>query len=350
MNNNGSPLKINFFHVLISIVCLIIFVVLIKTVQTPLNPEYYEHQPTYLLYEKDAPILNVALISDLDKESKMGNTWRSVLILGTLFKHGSTYDFVKKEEHNITLPINEKGRGMELSELLNFNEHLFAFDDRTGLVCSIDVTKKKAYPKYILMQGDGVSDKGMKIEWATIYKDHMYVGSIGKEFTTPTGEYLNDNPLFVKRIDSDGRIVSLNWKDKYTAIKNSVGIYGDGYMIHEAVTYTPTNDKWYFAPRKCSQEKYDDVLDETRACKYIVSTHDFQHFDVLEDPQHDTNRGFSTIKFLPHDEKKLVYLKSVEVGDKTETYIGMIATNGKILMQEKLVGKLKLEGIEFIPL
>ncbi|EKE38478.1 hypothetical protein ENUP19_0311G0018 [Entamoeba nuttalli] len=339
---------ISTLHIILTIICLVSFICCIKIFNTPLTPNSYQYQPNYKLYSKNSPFFRVAIISDLDKASKLNKKWRSSMIIGTIFKQGNTYEFQQQEEFNLTLGINENGRGMELSELLNFNGELYGFDDRTGVVMAIDLEKKKTYPRYILMDGDLNSDKGMKIEWATVYKDSMYIGSIGKEFTTPTGEYLNDNPLYIKKIDQNGKITAINWKNKYNNLKNAVGIYGDGYMINEAVTYSASANKWYFAPRKCSKEKYDDSKDETRGCPYIISTEDFSNFDIINDPQHDLNKGFSSIKVLPNDENKLLYLKSVEVGERSETYIGMITTSGEVLMQDKLVAKMKMEGIEFI--
>ncbi|GAT94146.1 apyrase putative [Entamoeba histolytica] len=352
MNKNDGLVYLHYGFVLVGIIVLFLFVFVfyIKLFNTSLTPNSYQYQPVYKSYHKNSPILRVALVSDLDKASKEGQMWRSVVIVGIIFRQGNSYDFQEQEEFNISLPINENGRGMELSELLSFNGSLYGFDDRTGLVCAIDIEKKKAYPRLILRDGDSFSDKGMKIEWATVYKDSMYVGSIGKEFTTPTGEYLNDNPLYVKQINVDGKVSVLNWKNKFNAIKNAVRIYGEGYMIHEAVAYSVSDNKWYFAPRKCSNERYDDIKDEVRGCPYIISTKDFIHFNIINDPQHDFNKGFSSIKILPHDENKLIYLKSVEVGKRSETYMGMISTTGEVIMKEKLITKMKMEGIEFIPI
>ncbi|ELP92921.1 apyrase, putative, partial [Entamoeba invadens IP1] len=290
--------NVNWKHLLIAFLLLIGFIVCVKTLRTPFIRSSYDYQENYKKYTKNAPVLRVAIVSDLDTASKDGKVWRALVMTGTIFKQGDLYDFSKDGEFNVTSAINEKGRGMELSELLNYKGVLYGFDDRTGLVCEIDMKQKKSFPRHILMDGDLKSEKGMKIEWATVYKDKMVIGSIGKEFTTPTGEYLNDNPLFVKTIDTNGKVEAFNWKDKYHALKKAVGIEGDGYFINEAVTYAASKNKWYFAPRKCSNERYDDTKDETRACKYIISTSDFSTFDVLNDPQHDLSKGFSSIKVL----------------------------------------------------
>ena len=46
------------------------------------------------------------------------------------------------------------GRGMELSELLVFNGHLYTIDDRTGIVYQIE-DKNKIFPWVVLSGGDG---------------------------------------------------------------------------------------------------------------------------------------------------------------------------------------------------
>ena len=54
--------------------------------------------------------------------------------------------------------LAEKGRGMELSELVVFNGKLYSVDDRTGIVYHID--GDKAVPWVILPDGDGSVAKG----------------------------------------------------------------------------------------------------------------------------------------------------------------------------------------------
>ena len=60
---------------------------------------------------------------------------------------------------------------MELSELCLFEGSLYSFDDRSGLVYEIvdfTASEPKAYPRYVLMEGDADTDKGFKAEWATV--------------------------------------------------------------------------------------------------------------------------------------------------------------------------------------
>ena len=43
-------------------------------------------------------------------------------------------------------------------------------------------------PRHILTEGNGVTNKGQKTEWATVKDGLLYVGSFGKEYTTPDGK------------------------------------------------------------------------------------------------------------------------------------------------------------------
>lgn len=55
--------------------------------------------------------------------------------------------------------ISEGGRGMELSDLCWYNDRLYSFDDRTGIV--YEIANGKAYVRYILRDGDGNTEKGI---------------------------------------------------------------------------------------------------------------------------------------------------------------------------------------------
>jgi soluble calcium-activated nucleotidase 1 len=66
----------------------------------------------------------------------------------------------------LTSRLSEDGRAMELSELVYYNHKLLAVDDRTGVIMAIE--NGKAVPQYILMDGNGKTNKGFKSEWATV--------------------------------------------------------------------------------------------------------------------------------------------------------------------------------------
>lgn len=85
--------------------------------------------------------------------------------------------------------LNEKGRAMELSDLVRYNNRLYSCDDRTGVVYEIlqGGEGAKAVPRYILMDGDGQTSKGFKCEWGTVKDGLLYIGSFGKEYTGSDG-------------------------------------------------------------------------------------------------------------------------------------------------------------------
>lgn len=120
----------------------------------PLSPP--EHTPQGTRYR-------IGVIADLDTNSRSDNklTWFSYMRRGYLLVSQSgdkvavewDADKLILESH-----LAEKGRGMELSELVAFNGKLYSVDDRTGVVYRID--GNKAVPWVILTDGDGSVPKG----------------------------------------------------------------------------------------------------------------------------------------------------------------------------------------------
>lgn len=119
----------------------------------PLSPP--EHTPQGTRYR-------IGVIADLDLNSHSGEmTWISYMRRGYLLVSQSgdkvavewDADKVALQSH-----LSEKGRGMELSELVAFNGKLYSVDDRTGVVYNIH--GNKAVPWVILTDGDGSVAKG----------------------------------------------------------------------------------------------------------------------------------------------------------------------------------------------
>lgn len=205
----------------------------------------------------------IAMIADLDTSSKVSkgdgsSTWRSYLKKGYL-----TYTVARSEiqiswDDGAPIVLESafalKGRGMELSELVTFNGRLLTFDDRTGLI--YEIVNDKPIPWVILLDGDGHSAKGFKAEWATVKEQTLYVGSMGKEWTTSAGDFENNNPMYVKAITPSGEVRSLNWVDNFKQLRlQSMQITWPGYMIHESGTWSEERNRWFFLPRRCSKEK-----------------------------------------------------------------------------------------------
>lgn len=105
----------------------------------------------------------IGIIADLDTQSRgsQEHTWFSYLKKGYLVLSDSgdrvTVEW-DKDESMLQSHLAEKGRGMELSELVVFNGKLYAVDDRTGVVYQIE--GNKVVPWVILPDGDGTVGKG----------------------------------------------------------------------------------------------------------------------------------------------------------------------------------------------
>ena len=175
----------------------------------------------------------IAVIADLDTDSKVKdkeNTWESFLKLGYLTWEDKTEAITidwDGEPLELKSSLATGGRGMELSELVVFNGQLYTVDDRTGVIYKVSKDKKGQYrviPWVILADGNGEETKGMKCEWMTVKDEHLYVGGLGKEWTTQDGTVLNFNPMFVKRISVHGEVEHLDWHDKYISLRSRAGI------------------------------------------------------------------------------------------------------------------------------
>ncbi|XP_017037931.1 apyrase [Drosophila kikkawai] len=303
----------------------------------------------------------IAMIADLDTNSKLkksdgSSTWQSYLKKGYL-----TYTVARAEiqiswDDGAPTVLESafalKGRGMELSELVTFNGRLLSFDDRTGLI--YEIVNDKPIPWVILLDGDGHSAKGFKSEWATVKQQTLYVGSMGKEWTTSAGDFENYNPMYVKAITPSGEVRSLNWVDNFKQLRlQSQQISRPGYMIHESGAWSEEKQRWFFLPRRCSKDKYNETKDEHMGCNVLVSADEkFSQIETVRlDPENTMpTHGFSSFKFLPGtDDSIIVALKSEELNGKTATFITAFDTTGKTLLPEvRIETEYKYEGFEFI--
>lgn len=136
------------------------------------------------------------------------NTWYALFKKGYISYSPKTKSIVVTWDENqptkLTTSYSLKGRGMELSELVVFNGKLLTFDDRTGLI--YEIVNDRAIPWVILMEGDGKNAKGFKSEWATVKDGMLYVGSMGKEWTTAEGKFENYNPMYIKSVTPQGEV------------------------------------------------------------------------------------------------------------------------------------------------
>ncbi|KAM6194203.1 LOW QUALITY PROTEIN: soluble calcium-activated nucleotidase 1 [Sarcoramphus papa] len=295
----------------------------------------------------------IGVIADLDTQSRGSeeHTWFSYLKKGYLVLSDSgdsvTVEW-DKDESVLQSHLAEKGRGMELSELVVFNGKLYAVDDRTGVVYQIE--GNKVVPWVILPDGDGTVGKGFKAEWLAVKDEHLYVGGLGKEWTTTTGEVVNENPEWVKVIGYKGDVGHENWVANYNALRAAAGIRPPGYLIHESASWSDTLQRWFFLPRRASHERYNEKADERRGTNLLLSsTQDFGDVTVGRVGEVVPTHGFSSFKFIPDtDDQIIVALKSEEDNGKIASYIMAFTLDGRFLLPETRIGSVKYEGIEFI--
>lgn len=142
----------------------------------------------------------------------------------------------------------------------------------------------------------------------------------------------------------------LNWIENYKTIRAAIGIEWPGYMIHESGMWSIFNRKWYFLPRRCSKERYNETRDEYMGCNVLISADEyFRKVNVVKLGDFKPTMGFSSFKFIPgSNDSVIVALQTEEINGKTTTYITSFTVDGEILLEPlKLDTMLKYEGIEF---
>lgn len=302
---------------------------------------------------KDGVRYRIGVIADLDTASRSSKaqTWFSFMKRGYLTLSDSRDKLqVQWDTDMLTLEshLSEKGRGMELSELVAFNGHLYSVDDRTGVVYRIE--ENRAVPWVILPDGDGSVSKGFKAEWLAVKDEHLYVGGLGKEWTTTSGEVVNNNPEWVKVVGYQGDVHHENWVPHYNSLRNAAGIEPPGYLIHEAAAWSNSFHRWFFLPRRASHERYEETADERRATNLLLSCPaDFSYINLRQVGPLNPTHGFSSFKFVPGTKDQIIVaLKSEEDAGKIATYMIAFTLDGQVLMPEIKIGNVKYEGLEFI--
>ncbi|KAL7298136.1 hypothetical protein TKK_0009138 [Trichogramma kaykai] len=316
---------------------------------------YNRSYPLTPAVRKDDEIkFGIGMISDLDEDSRQKSKkdlWRSHLKRGQLTWHPLKNEVSVKWDKGVTTfstTLNMKGRGMEFSELVVFDGRLLTFDDRTGVIYYFE--GDNAYPWVILMDGNGKSSKGFKAEWATVKDNQLYVGSTGKEKTTSKGEFVSNDPYWIKVVSPRGEVQAYNWTSNYKRLAKAIDIEPPGYVIHESGVWSDTRKKWFFLPRRCSKEKYNKDKNESRSCNVLlIADETFENVQAILIGGHVNVRGFSSFKFLPGtNDTVIVALKTKELENDTATYITVFNTEGKILMPDLKVDNDKYEGLEFL--
>lgn len=333
------------------------------------HPGYFNLEDAVI----DDHTFHFATVTDLDKLSVVTDSnkplFRSTLLPGTLTRDDATNKYSIQFEPIRTLVSqhNEAGRGMELSELTIYNKRLLSFDDRTGTVFEIlsnpNGDDSYVVPRFVITEGDGDTDKGMKWEWATVKNNELILGSMGKEFTRPDGSIENTNNLWVAILNQRGELRRDDWNDKFAFVRKLVGASPPGYIIMEAILWSDHLKRWVFLPRRISSTTYDEVEDEKKGSNRVVLVNEkFTDGEVVEikmkksdmDPLH----GFSTFAFVPGTkDHHAMAVRSVEedctgaLEDcKQRSYLMVFdVLTGEVLMDEVQIELAeKFEGLEFV--
>eukprot|EP00042_Codosiga_hollandica_P023229 m.90546 g.90546 ORF g.90546 m.90546 type:complete len:378 (+) comp51099_c0_seq22:145-1278(+) len=299
----------------------------------------YPHTPAR--DEDGEKVMPIGIIADLDHDSKHHDGfWFSYFRKGTLIKSQNGTYHVAWEDEPLVLQsyFNEKGRGCELSDLQFWNGRLFSVDDRTGVV--YEILGEEAIPRYILTDGDGSVSKGFKAEWMTVKDQHLWVGGMGKEWTTPDGVVVNLHPQWIKVISPSGLITHVNWVRQYDALRLAMDMPAPGYVIHESAVWSDVHQKWFFLPRKASKDKYEDVRDEGRGTNHLLKAdEDFRTVEVLTLGPLNPIHGFSSFKFIPgSNDQEIVALKTQEYKGEIATFIAVFTLDGRTLMNVTKIG------------
>lgn len=59
--------------------------------------------------------------------------------------------------------------------------------------------------------------------------------------------------------------------EPFKRIRKAIGIEWPGYMIHESGVWSDIHQKWFFLPRRCSKQRYNETLDEHMGCSVLIS-------------------------------------------------------------------------------
>lgn len=194
----------------------------------------YQLQQNLLKYSISSSQYDLAIIADMDKASKKGKEWGSILKHGSLTRdqssglysiswttvesllflflsHSNTHSQRKRFWVQVSTKMEERWNfrswcflqgnfWLSTTEPESVRFLLFLSITTSTTCCSasllshsfstyqtspkvFEIHNGEAIPVHILMNGHGKTSKGFKTEWATVKDDLLYVGSTGKEWT-----------------------------------------------------------------------------------------------------------------------------------------------------------------------
>lgn len=143
-------------------------------------------------------------------------------------------------------------------------------------------------------------------------------------------------------------VTSKDWSHVYRRIREACGIGDAGYVVHEAAEWQPYRERWSFFPRKTSTEPFHERTDgrEKGNNLLIEADADFDHIEVRPVGDRIPERGPSSIRLITGHPNEFLYMKSVKIGGRTESWIGAADLAGNLLAEEEKLGDFKCEGIE----
>eukprot|EP00933_Yihiella_yeosuensis_P002923 TRINITY_DN10511_c0_g1_i1.p1 TRINITY_DN10511_c0_g1~~TRINITY_DN10511_c0_g1_i1.p1 ORF type:complete len:367 (-),score=56.04 TRINITY_DN10511_c0_g1_i1:72-1172(-) len=324
--------------------------------QEQLGAKVAEVNPDKLLLSADA--LEFAIVSDLDKASRNAKkfSWHAFLKRGVLRRTGeagrNSYKIEWLGTDKLETMIAAKNRSMELSDIISYDGKLLAFCDISGLVFEVSLEQRKAFARLSLPDGNGNELKPYKSEWATIKDGVLLVGSMGREWVGDQGQIEHFNSQWIKSMDRNGKVESINWRPVFQALRAATQTSSPGYLWHEAVIWDARLRRWLVLPRKASVgQPYTPELDETRGTNLLlICSEDFSEIEVKTIGPLEPEWGFTAIRKVPGTNDTYFALKSLEVGDKTETKAMVFDLSGQMLLDpgSEYIDAVKYEGIEFI--
>lgn len=82
----------------------------------------------------------------------------------------------------------------------------------------------------------------------TVKDRHLWIGGLGKEWTTTEGEFVNNNPQWVKVVGFKGDVRHENWVPKYEALRSAAGIQAPGEGLCATSLATSLPRRLFFTP------------------------------------------------------------------------------------------------------
>ena len=308
----------------------------------------------------------VAIVADDDSESKIGSEqlFKSYYETFQFTKANGKYTAEVLEKVELVTDLqDETGRGGELSTLNKFNGKLLAGDDRTGALFEVSPEgadpKERLKPICYLPDGNGKKSKGFKCEWACLKDDKLYVGSHGRPEGTPGLK--KDRMSWVKVVDKDWSVKSIDWTANYAKLARAVGLTKGpgvaggmyGYLTHEGALWSDIHQRWFFVPRKIAYHtKYDFARDPSDHAAILMTCNDkFNDIRIIPYQVEDkVGHGCSDLAFVEGSgDTEIICTRTIETHEVTRTWLCAFDITGKMLLEEMpLQDGIKYEGVEVL--